>query len=48
MILLFVLFRYASYRLRSDSSCTVDSSTSGVSSGESGHCTRHTDYSFYQ
>lgn len=38
---------YTSYRLRSDSSCTVDSSTSGVSSGESGLCTRHTDYSFY-
>lgn len=43
-----ILFRYASSRLRSDSNCTVDSSTSGVSSGESGLCTRHTDYSFYQ
>ncbi|XP_050435860.1 rapamycin-insensitive companion of mTOR [Adelges cooleyi] len=38
---------YSSYRLRSDSSCTVDSSTSGVSSGESGFGTRHTDFSFY-
>lgn len=43
-----MLFRYTSYRLRSDSSCTADSSTSGVSSGESGLCTRHTDYSLYQ
>ncbi|XP_050533366.1 rapamycin-insensitive companion of mTOR [Daktulosphaira vitifoliae] len=34
---------YASYRLRSDSSCTVDSSTSGVSSGESGFGMRHAE-----
>lgn len=41
-------YSYTSYRLRSDSSCTIDSSTSGVSSGESGLYTRHADYSFYQ
>ncbi|VVC26551.1 Hypothetical protein CINCED_3A000587 [Cinara cedri] len=38
---------YASFRVRSDSNCTVDSSTSGVSSGESGNCTRYTDFSLY-
>lgn len=43
-----MLFRCASYRLRSDSNCTVDSSTSGVSSGESGLHTRPTDNSLYQ
>lgn len=38
----------SSYRLRSDSSCTMDSSTSGVSSGESGLYTRYVDHGFFQ
>lgn len=38
----------SSYRVRSDSSCTMDSSTSGVSSGESGLYIRHVEHGFFQ